>query len=101
MTGGPNPMQCPQNHSVIAGLDPAIHHVCMTHAKRWMRGSSPRMTHERSTPPASFDLDLRIVDDLGPSRALGLDARAEFLRRIGHRREAERLQLLLDVGKRH
>src|SRR5262249_25942782 len=45
----------------------------------------------------SFDPDVGVVDDLRPLGAFGLDARAELGRCVGHRDEAESVELLLHV----
>src|SRR5690349_4009289 len=56
----------------IAGLDPAIHlpHKMHSREKRWMRGSSPRMTKSWKETPMSANDALHIAvlagDGIGP-----------------------------------
>src|SRR5436309_15625982 len=52
---------------VIAGLDPAIHHSCQ---KRWMRGSSPRMTLELVYPRLRLAIGDVIRHRVGMYRAI-------------------------------
>jgi hypothetical protein len=49
---------------------------------------------------ASIDADARGLDDLGPVRDLGLDVGCIFLRRIGDRLEADRVEPLSHLGLR-
>jgi len=46
---------------VIAGLVPAIHHAQRFFKKRWMRGSSPRMTRARYLTRSGADT-LRVIE---------------------------------------
>src|SRR5205823_7401212 len=48
----------------------------------------------------SLRADVRVVDDFAPFGDLRPDARAELVRRIADRRKPQRLQPLLDVGRR-
>src|SRR5215467_11583613 len=64
--------------TLIAGLDPAIHRLREESflRRRWMPGSSPGMTTQRSLL-SSFRLDAVGVDEPGPVRDLALELAAQ------------------------